>query len=166
MEAEVSQWQRAAQKWEGTASDLERDLRKAREELGKLIHERSEERLRYDERIQLFVIEQRRQAQAAQAEHQRLLMQIDRERQAHARCEKKLSEANEAAATDRVELQRVNSALGKRFHEAELEIVSLQARYQSQDELVTSLQTRLAALESKPPTSSRKRPLKVRAAPK
>lgn len=157
LQSEVSHWRDNAQGWQTKASDLERELRAAHEALGAATQERSEERRRHDEQVQLLVGEQRRQADATAAEHHRLLGQIDRARLAAKNLEKKLEETQQLSEAAHRELQRANTVLGDRFQAAQLEIAALQARCQAQEVHIAGLQTQLKAFEPKRPTRSRSR---------
>lgn len=157
LQSEVSHWRDNAQGWQQKTSDLERELRAAHEALGLVTQERSEERRRHDEQVQLLVGEQRRLAEVAATEHHRLLGQIDRGRLAVKTLEKKLDETQQLGEAAHRELQRANTVLAERFQASQLEIAALQARCQAQEVHMAGLQTQLMAFEPKRPTRSRSR---------
>ncbi len=157
LQSEVSHWRENAQGWQNKVSELQRELSAAHETLGAATQERSEERRRHDDQVQLLVGEQRRQAEVAATEHRRLLGQIDRGRLAVKTLEKKLDETQQLGETAHRELQLANTVLGDRFQAAQLEIATLQARCQAQEVHMTGLQTQLMAFEPKRLTRSRSR---------
>lgn len=155
LQSEVNHWRSSAQSWQDKVSESERELRAAHEALGAATQARNEERRRFDEHVQTLLGEHRRQAQAAQAEHQRLLGQIDKERQVANRLEKRLNDTQQAGEVMLGELQHTNSTLGERLHNAQLEISALQARSQAQEAHVAGLQAHLMTFELKQPPRSR-----------
>lgn len=160
LQSEVNHWRSSAQSWQDKVSESQRELRAAHEALGAATQERNEERRRHDEQVQTMLDEHRRQAKAAQAEHQRLLAQIDKERQAAKQLAKKLDDTLHTREATQREFQHANSTLGGRLHDAQLEISALQARSQAQDAHVAGLQAQLMTFELKRPPRSRSRTTK------
>jgi len=157
LQQELAHWKNAAQAEQAKTAEEQTQLRLVRQALAESAQERSTERRRHDEQIQSLMEEQRRQVQGFHADQQRLLVQVDQEREQAKRLAKRLTQAQESRDSALKESENTHTLLRQRLHEAQLEISALQARRQVQDEHVTQLRARLLALELKQPARKRTR---------
>ncbi len=138
--AEASQ--RAAQlqaRLEGT----EADAAAARQALADLVQQHAGERRAHAEQLHTQAGDLQRAQELAASAERRLLADVDRARQEAKQAQRELTGAQRTHEKDHKELAHANQALGSRYQEAQIEIVSLRERLTAAESRTEALQVML-----------------------
>lgn len=136
--------QRAAQ-LQTRLEGAEADVGAARQALADLVQQHAGERRAHAEQLRTQAGDLQRAQELAASAERRLLADIDRARQEAKQARQELTDVQRTHETDYKELAHANQALGSRYQEAQIEIVSLRERLAAAESRTEAFQVMLDA---------------------